>query len=124
MSNPDVLGWLAAGLMVATFGSREARAMRPLAVATNLAFIGYGMAASLTPVLSLHLLLLPINLWRWVEALSGQGLMWNERFRIGNRWTLMVLMVLMVLMSALLVGCAVGAGRGDRALTTSTETLP
>lgn len=122
MSNPDVLGWLAAGLMVATFGCREARAMRPLAVATNLAFIGYGMAASLTPVLSLHLLLLPINLWRWVEALSGQGFtMWNERFRIGNRWTLMVLMVLM---SALLVGCAVGAGRGDRALNTSTETLP
>jgi hypothetical protein len=68
MSNPDVLGWLAAGLMVATFGCREARAMRPLAVATNVAFIGYGMAASLVPVLTLHLLLLPINLWRWAEC--------------------------------------------------------
>jgi uncharacterized delta-60 repeat protein len=72
MSNPDVLGWLAAGLMVATFGCREARAMRPLAVATNLAFIGYGLAASLVPVLTLHLLLLPINLWRWAEVLRAK----------------------------------------------------
>lgn len=72
MSNPDVLGWLAAGLMVATFGCREAGAMRPLAVATNLAFIGYGLAASLAPVLTLHLLLLPINLWRWAEVLRAK----------------------------------------------------
>jgi uncharacterized delta-60 repeat protein len=72
MSYPDVLGWLAAALMVATFGCREARAMRPLAVATNLAFIGYGLAASLVPVLTLHLLLLPINLWRCAEVLGAK----------------------------------------------------
>ena len=36
MSNPDVLGWLAAGLMVATFSCREARAMRPLAVRSRM----------------------------------------------------------------------------------------
>jgi hypothetical protein len=70
--NPDALGWLAAGLMVATFGCRDASAMRPLAVATNLAFIGYGIVASLPPVLTLHLVLLPINLWRWAEALRAK----------------------------------------------------
>lgn len=64
----DWLGWLAAALMVATFGCREARCMRPLAVATNLAFIGYGLTAALAPVLALHALLLPINLWRWREC--------------------------------------------------------
>jgi hypothetical protein len=64
----DWLGWLAAALMVATFGCREARCMRPLAVATNLAFIGYGLTAALAPVLALHALLLPINLWRWWEC--------------------------------------------------------
>jgi uncharacterized delta-60 repeat protein len=101
-----VLGWLAAGLMVATFSCREARAMRPLAVATNLAFIGYGVAASLVPVLTLHLLLLPINLWRWAEAWPGKGLsMSNECTRGVLRWALMVLT------SALLVGC--GGGRGE-----------
>lgn len=67
-AHADWLGWLAAALMVATFGCREARCMRPLAVATNLAFIGYGLTAALAPVLALHALLLPINLWRWWEC--------------------------------------------------------
>lgn len=64
----DTLGWVAAALMVATFSCREARLLRALAVATNLAFIGYGAMAGLAPVLALHLLLLPINLWRWRQA--------------------------------------------------------
>jgi hypothetical protein len=66
--SPDLLGWTAAALMVATFGCREARLMRPLAVATNVAFIGYGALAALPPVLALHLLLLPVNLWRWAQV--------------------------------------------------------
>lgn len=69
----DALGWLAATLMVATFGCRDARCMRPLAVATNLAFIGYGFTAALAPVLALHALLLPINLWRWWECSRDRG---------------------------------------------------
>lgn len=64
----DLLGWLAAALMVSTFACREPVRMRPLAVATNLAFIGYGMAAGLPPVLALHALLLPINVWHWWRA--------------------------------------------------------
>ncbi len=64
---PDLLGWIAALLMVATFSCRRPQPMRSLAVATNLAFIGYGLAASLPPVLALHLVLLPVNLWRWFE---------------------------------------------------------
>lgn len=73
MSNPDVLGWLAAGLMVGTFCCREARVMRPLAVGTNLAFIAYAWTAWLPPVLTLHLLLLPINLWRWAESCARRS---------------------------------------------------
>lgn len=65
MSPADGLGWSAAALMVATFACRDPRAMRGLAVCTNLAFIGYAAMAQLPPVLALHLLLLPINLWRW-----------------------------------------------------------
>jgi hypothetical protein len=68
--HPDTLGWTAAALMMATFSCREARHLRPLAVATNVAFAGYGAAAGLMPVLALHLLLLPINLWRWAQALA------------------------------------------------------
>jgi uncharacterized delta-60 repeat protein len=72
MPHAEALGWGAAALMVATFSCRDVRCMRPLAVATNLAFIGYGTAASLAPVLTLHLLLLPINLWRWAEVLRAK----------------------------------------------------
>lgn len=70
MEQADVLGWVAAALMVATFGCREAQTMRPLAVATNVAFIGYAVAASLTPVLALHAVLLPINLWRAIVRIA------------------------------------------------------
>ncbi|MDZ7654022.1 MAG: hypothetical protein U5L03_16430 [Burkholderiaceae bacterium] len=68
MNEADLAGWFAATLMLCTFASREARVMRLLAIATNLAFIGYGVLAALPPVLVLHLLLLPINLWRWAQA--------------------------------------------------------
>ncbi|MGD9833056.1 MAG: hypothetical protein AB7U92_09935 [Piscinibacter sp.] len=71
MTHPDLLGWAAAALMVGTFACRDARCMRPLAVATNLAFLGYGLAAALPPIWALHLLLLPINLWRWAESLRA-----------------------------------------------------
>lgn len=76
--HPDTLGWTAAALMVATFSCREARWLRPLAVATNLAFVGYGAAAGLAPVLALHLVLLPINLWRWAQAVAGARRRWTR----------------------------------------------
>ena len=64
MNGTDMLGWLAAGLMLATFWCADARSLRRCAVAANLAFIAYGLAAGLAPVLTLHLLLLPVNLYR------------------------------------------------------------
>jgi hypothetical protein len=75
MTCAELLGWVAAALMISTFACRDACSMRPLAVATNLAFIGYGALAGLPPVLTLHLVLLPINVWRWAQcpALEGRG---------------------------------------------------
>ena len=71
MSLADTLGWSAAALMVVTFSCRDPRRMRPLAVCTNLAFIGYACSAGLAPVLALHALLLPINLLRWRQSLRA-----------------------------------------------------
>lgn len=109
--HPDLLGWSAAALMVATFSCREATLLRPLAAVTNLAFIAYGSAAGLMPVLALHLLLLPINLKRWAEAWEVKGLSaWNECVRHGPRWALTLLL------SSLLVACGGGGdpdARGD-----------
>lgn len=74
---PHALGWCAAGLMVATFACRDPRRMRALAVATNLAFIAYGLAAALPPVLALHALLLPLNLWRWAQDAAVRPATWR-----------------------------------------------
>jgi len=105
--HPDILGWAAAALMVATFSCREARHLRPLAVATNVAFVGYGAAAGLMPVLALHLLLLPINLWRWAQAvaLSRKGAQQMAE-QLGR-----LLCVLVLSAMPLLAAC--GGGGGD-----------
>ena len=68
MTVADTLGWIAATLMVATFSCRDPAWMRPFAVCTNIAFICYGFSAGLAPVLALHALLLPINLFRWWQG--------------------------------------------------------
>jgi hypothetical protein len=64
----DMLGWAAAALTIATFSCRDPLYMRPLAVCTNLIFVGYALFAGLAPVLALHGMLLPINLWRWWQS--------------------------------------------------------
>ena len=63
----DAIGFAAAGLVLATFCMRSMRALRWVAIASNLAFIAYGYLGSLAPVLLLHLLLLPVNVYRLAQ---------------------------------------------------------
>lgn len=65
----DALGWIAAGLTVATFSCTQPVALRLFALTANAAFIAYGASAGLWPVLALHSALLPINLMRLMQAL-------------------------------------------------------
>jgi len=104
--HPDILGWAAAALMVATFSCREARHLRPLAVATNLAFVGYGAAAGLMPVLALHLLLLPINLWRWAQVARLSRELLAQGLDRGAR----VLATVALASLPLMTGCGGGGG--------------
>ncbi len=64
MSYIDLIGYLASALVLATFSMRGMRALRCMAIASNLAFIAYAALAGLAPVLVLHLLLLPVNVQR------------------------------------------------------------
>jgi len=59
----NVVGYLAASLVLATFCMRSMGGLRLMALASNLAFIGYGYLADLMPVLLLHAVLLPINVY-------------------------------------------------------------
>lgn len=58
------IGYLASALVLVTFCMRDMTTLRCVAIASNLAFIAYGSIAGLGPVLVLHLLLLPVNVWR------------------------------------------------------------
>jgi hypothetical protein len=65
----DLLGWAAAALTFLTFSMRTMLPLRIVAIGANVLFISYGALAGIYPVLALHLLLLPFNLFRLVEIL-------------------------------------------------------
>lgn len=69
------MAWLAAALVFWTFFMKTIVPLRTLAIASNLAFIaygllgaGHGMLAELMPILVLHCALLPLNLMRLREV--------------------------------------------------------
>lgn len=64
----EAMGWAAALLTLFTFVCADMRRLRLLALAANAAFIAYGAAAHLLPVMVLHLALVPVNLWRLNQA--------------------------------------------------------
>jgi hypothetical protein len=63
----EVLGYLGGLLVFSTFYLKTMIRMRMVAVASNLMFVAYGWMGNLVPILVLHLLLLPLNVWRFVE---------------------------------------------------------
>jgi CRP/FNR family transcriptional regulator, cyclic AMP receptor protein len=64
----EPIGYLASLLVLATFCMRGMLALRLLAIASNVAFIGYAALAGIHPVLMLHALLLPINVIRLLQG--------------------------------------------------------
>lgn len=60
----ETTGFFASTLVLATFAMKDMRMLRIIAVFSNIAFIIYGALDWLPPVLALHLLLLPLNLFR------------------------------------------------------------
>jgi hypothetical protein len=68
----DLLGYAAAVLVFVTFYLRSIVHIRIAAVCSNLLFIGYASSAELAPILVLHAMLLPLNLWRLRELAAGR----------------------------------------------------
>lgn len=63
----DGLGFIAAAVVFLTFCMQTMLTLRLAAIVSNLAFIGYALAAGLAPILVLHGALLPLILWRLVQ---------------------------------------------------------
>jgi CRP/FNR family transcriptional regulator, cyclic AMP receptor protein len=83
MTSTDLIGYLASLLVLMTFCMQGMVALRLLAIASNLAFIGYGLLADIQPVLFLHVLLLPTNVYRLAQMLRGQQRQNHARKRVG-----------------------------------------
>jgi CRP/FNR family transcriptional regulator, cyclic AMP receptor protein len=60
-------GFLASGLVLMTFMMKDMRNLRVIAILSNVAFITYGALDWLPPIICLHMLLLPLNIFRLNE---------------------------------------------------------
>jgi len=64
----ELLGYLGGALAFATFYLKTMIRLRVVAIASNVVFIIYGSMGHLVPIMVLHTLLLPLNIWRLFEV--------------------------------------------------------
>ena len=72
MDSYEPVGYLASLLVLATFSMNGMAGLRTLAIASNLAFICYAALVGIGPVLVLHALLLPINVYRLLQVVRAK----------------------------------------------------
>jgi hypothetical protein len=71
MNTHELIGYLASLLVLMTFCMSGMVALRAVAIASNIAFIAYGALAGISPVLLLHVVLLPVNILRLAESVRS-----------------------------------------------------
>jgi hypothetical protein len=71
MTLVDIVGWLAACFTLAAYSMRTMVPLRIAAIGANLSFITFGALDATLPILALHAVLLPFNIYRLWELLRG-----------------------------------------------------
>jgi hypothetical protein len=69
MDTSEMVGYLASALVLLTFCMKTMMPLRLFAIGSNIAFIVYAAMAALHPVLVLHAILLPLNVYRTVSLM-------------------------------------------------------
>lgn len=69
----DACGYFAGSLVLSSFSVTSMRRLRWLGIASNVSFISYAIMAGMLPILILHSLLLPINLFRLYQIERDRG---------------------------------------------------
>ena len=69
----DIAGYVASALVLATFVMTSMRPLRLMAICSNLAFLYYAFVTGTRPILLLHAILLPINIFRLAQMESHRG---------------------------------------------------
>jgi hypothetical protein len=82
----DVCGYLAGCLVLCTFSVKSMGRLRCLGIASNLAFITYAMLAKMPPILILHGIFLPINIYHLtrIELVRQSSRCLNLRHAVGS----------------------------------------
>lgn len=65
-----VIGFVAIGLVIASLSMRTMVPLRLVGIASNISFIGYGILIGSLPVVLLHAILFPLNIYRLREMLA------------------------------------------------------
>jgi hypothetical protein len=73
MTSTELIGWAAASKTLLAFTARDVRLLRLASLGASVAFITYGAATATWPVLALHCVLLPVNLFRLRELRLESG---------------------------------------------------
>jgi hypothetical protein len=60
----DLSGYGASALVLATFSMKSMRWLRMIAIVSNVAFIMFALVADVHPIILLHGILLPLNVFR------------------------------------------------------------
>ena len=85
VTDRSAIGFIASGLVLATFGMKDMVNLRIVAICSNIAFIMYGFVLVLPPVLFLHVMLLPLNGWRLMGLLKQRGVMTVDQHTVSVR---------------------------------------
>jgi hypothetical protein len=80
LTDSSAIGFIASALVLAAFGMKDMVNLRIVAICSNIAFIAYGIMLNLPPVLMLHVILLPLNGWRLMEALKQRSAMAGQSY--------------------------------------------
>jgi hypothetical protein len=72
VTNSGTIGFVASVLVLAAFGMKDMVNLRIVAICSNVAFITYAVWLNLTPILILHVILLPLNGWRLAQEMQSR----------------------------------------------------
>lgn len=67
LTTTELLGWIAAALVLTSFYLKTMIPLRAVAMCSNVVFIVYGLMVGAHPIVVLHILLLPLNLTRLLQ---------------------------------------------------------
>lgn len=70
MTVVEIVGYLGVGFVFVSFSMKTMIPLRVISITSNVVLIGYGFAGAVYPVLVLHAVLLPLNLYRLFEMLT------------------------------------------------------